>query len=594
MSFGAGDVTFKDVITSSGINYVIPRFQRAYSWNTDNAEDFYRDMAQDSEDFFVGSLVLNNQRSTIDNIVEIIDGQQRMITSTILLTAIRDSFLELELGDEAKEIQEEYIGKYSVRDHKTDYKLIPSDQLREWFEEYIQTFPKQEFPIPRNLNAEQKRVRDNYNHFFKEISSEISNLDLSNKRSQLYKILDRLLKMRVVKIEVSSESRAYEIFETVNARGADLTVADLLKNTIFKEVPKDARRGDIAKEKWKVILENLEGTGIDITTFVRYHWLSKKSFETKKNLYRKVKSDVTDWETFLEDLHRDSIVINALNNSDIRDLDLNLNDRAIKEINRSLRGINAVGTTQSYVLFIAIIRTYQSSGFNKIYKIFKTVENFTFFYHGICRGPANVVERFWNRKSRELIEIVDETNVRRKQAARNRWESELRQYLKDRMSETTFKEKFHSNLTYKNSTKARSLVRYLLTSINRDLDPEGFDETAVSIEHIMPQNPTKWGLTKNEIKSYVNLIGNLTLIHPDMNGRMGNKTLQEKIPVLQESQIKLNQELILLMGNEQEISIEESNQEELDMRTNNMIWNSEIIEKRSDILCEKALQIWKL
>lgn len=162
------------------------------------------------------------------------------------------------------------------------------------------------------------------------------------------------------------------------------------------------------------------------------------------------------------------------------------------------------------------------------------------------------------------------------------------------MSETTFKEKFHSNLTYKNSTKARSLVRYLLTSINRDLDPEGFDETAVSIEHIMPQNPTKWGLTKNEIKSYVNLIGNLTLIHPDMNGRMGNKTLQEKIPVLQESQIKLNQELILLMGNEQEISIEESNQEELDMRTNNMIWNSEIIEKRSDILCEKALQIWKL
>ena len=59
----------------------------------------------------------------------------------------------------------------------------------------------------------------------------------------MYKILTRLEHMRIVKIEVSDEARAYEIFETVNARGADLTVADLLKNTIFREVPPDERRG---------------------------------------------------------------------------------------------------------------------------------------------------------------------------------------------------------------------------------------------------------------------------------------------------------------------------------------------------------------
>ena len=111
----------------------------------------------------------------------------------------------------------------------------------------------------------------------KEISKEIDNLDRSGKRDRLYKILDRLENMRLVKIEVSDEARAYEIFETVNARGADLTVADLLKNTIFREVPPDERRGgDFAKDMWSKILENLEGTGIDITTFVRYHWLSKK------------------------------------------------------------------------------------------------------------------------------------------------------------------------------------------------------------------------------------------------------------------------------------------------------------------------------
>ncbi|MDC1420247.1 DUF262 domain-containing HNH endonuclease family protein [Euryarchaeota archaeon] len=582
MTFIAGDVTFEDVITAAGVNYVIPRFQRSYSWNSDNAEDFYSDMAAELEDFFVGSLVLNNQRSSIDGVIEIIDGQQRMITSTILMAAIRDAFQEIGMSQEADDVQKKYIGEYSVRDYKTDYKLIPSDQLNEWFEQYIQESPKNEFPEARNLNAEQKRVRDNYSHFQKEIRKEITNLDQADKRDRLYKILDRLKNMRVVRIVVSSESRAYEIFETVNARGADLTVADLLKNTIFKEVPKDARRGDVAKEKWKNILENLEGTGIDITTFVRYYWLSKKTFETKKNLYRKVKSEVTDWETFLEDLYRDSEVINALSNSNIRELDLGLNDRAIKEINRSLIGINSVGTTQSYVLFLAILRNYRTVGFNKIYKIFKTIENFTFFYHGICRGPANVVERFWNRKSRELLEIIDEPNERRKTASRNRWESDLRDYLRDRMSESVFKEKFQINLTYKNSTKARSLVKYLLTTINRDLDPEGFDDSSVSIEHILPQNPNKWGLTRTTIKPYVNQIGNLTLIHPDMNGRMGNKTLKDKIPVLQESQIKLNSELLNM------IKYQTENLEEIP------IWGDDSINKRSNLLCKKALEIWKI
>ena len=598
MSFSAIDVTFNEIITIHGSNYFIPRFQRAYSWNTDNAEDFYNDMKEEREEFFAGSIVLNNQRLSNDNVIEIIDGQQRMITSTILLAAIRDAFDTIEMDNDAREIQSDFIGKYSQRHHSTNYKLIPADQLRDWFQKHIQSYPREDFPAVRNLNAEQKRVRDNYQLFQKEIVREIETLDTSGKRDRLYKILDRLLQMRLVKIEVSDEARAYEIFETVNARGADLTVADLLKNTIFREVPPDERRGgDFAKDMWAKILENLEGTGIDITTFVRYHWLSKKPFETKKNLYRKVKGEISDWPSFLEDLHNDSAVINALNNSNIHDLDLGLNDRATKEVNRSLVGINAVGTTQSYVIFLALIRNYEKTGINKIYKIFKTIEKFTFFYHGICRGPANVVERFWNRKSRELLEIIDESNERRKMAARNRWESELRSYLQDRMSDSLFRERFGKNLTYKNSVKARGLVKYFLTTINREYSPEGFDESSVSIEHILPQNPTKWNLSRGQIKPYVNRIGNLTLIHPDMNGRMGNKTLEEKIPVLQESDIKLNEEILEGI----EYIIQEIETDTLEEDGNSIyqevqvpVWNRETIESRTSILCEKALEIWSI
>ena len=78
-----------------------------------------------------------------------------------------------------------------------------------------------------------------------------------------------------------------------------------------------------------------------------------------------------------------------------------------------------------------------------------------------------MVERFWNRKSRELLEIVDESNERRRATARNRWESELHGYLHERMSDSLFKERFSKNLTYKNSVKSRGLVKYFLTTINR-------------------------------------------------------------------------------------------------------------------------------
>ena len=193
--------------------------------------------------------------------------------------------------------------------------------------------------------------------------------------------------------------------------------------------------------------------------------------------------------------------------------------------------------------------------------------------------------------------LIDESNERRKMAARNRWESELRSYLQDRMSDSLFRERFGKNLTYKNSVKARGLVKYFLTTINREYSPEGFDESSVSIEHILPQNPTKWNLSRGQIKPYVNRIGNLTLIHPDMNGRMGNKTLEEKIPVLQESDIKLNEEILEGI----EYIIQEIETDTLEEDGNSIyqevqvpVWNRETIESRTSILCEKALEIWSI
>ena len=78
-----------------------------------------------------------------------------------------------------------------------------------------------------------------------------------------YSLLDLIL----IYIEVDSSDDAYDIFETMNARGAELTVADLVKNHVFKQVRVSSSGNDFAKDAWGEIIDNLEGTGIDFTTF---------------------------------------------------------------------------------------------------------------------------------------------------------------------------------------------------------------------------------------------------------------------------------------------------------------------------------------
>ena len=159
------------------------------------------------------------------------------------------------------------------------------------------------------------------------------------------------------------------------------------------------------------------------------------------------------------------------------------------------------------------------------------------------------------------------------------------------MSENVFREKFPNNIVYKNSSKARSLVKYFLKRMIYETNPEGLDETTVSLEHILPQNPIKWSLTKQEIKSYVNTIGNLTLINQEMNGSMGNKRLDEKILVMRESGIQMNRDFVENLESG-EITTEDETGTEIQQIV--PIWNKETIASRTEGLCEAALRIWTL
>jgi hypothetical protein len=96
-----------------------------------------------------------------------------------------------------------------------------------------------------------------------------------------------------------------------------------------------------------------------------------------------------------------------------------------------------------------------------------------------------------------------------------------------------------TQIKYKTSPTQKNLIRRIFSIINKRIGT-GEITFETNIEHILPQKPQTWGLTKQDVAEYVDNIGNLTMIQKQMNSKMGNKPFADKFPILMSSEIKLN------------------------------------------------------
>lgn len=89
-------------------------------------------------------------------------------------------------------------------------------------------------------------------------------------QAKLNEIRDKTLRVKVIYIELDNEDDAYVIFETLNTRGKDLSVGDLVKNYLTKHIRAKNTNVDIPKDKWNIIRGNIDSTAkdLDIDTFL--------------------------------------------------------------------------------------------------------------------------------------------------------------------------------------------------------------------------------------------------------------------------------------------------------------------------------------
>jgi hypothetical protein len=253
-----------------------------------------------------------------------------------------------------------------------------------------------------------------------------------------------------------------------------------------------------------------------------------------------------------------------------------------------LEGMEAMGLRQCYILFLALLRHSDKHGGEDLSRYYEYIENFSFHFSTICQLPTNTLERLYSKRAvaleHGLLEVKSPEKHRRYIV--NELDGllkELKEIYKERSVSGLFGKSFERVKYSPRDFKSVALIRYILSKFERHY---GTNETAinfgeVTVEHVLPQSPAKWGLNKDAVKGYMHLLGNLTLLGKQKNGDIGNETLDIKVPIYKSSEYYLTKRLIGIL-------------EALRAKYGKYDWKESDIIERQNALAAEALEVWKI
>jgi len=539
-NFHAEPMTIKDLLSKKDVVFRVPPYQRPYSWESEQTLSFWEDLNDFDEINFLGTFVVNNEYKDREGFVDLIDGQQRIITITMMLAILRNQFYSNDLNSKAEGIHSSYICNRDDNGNDS-YKLKVGNSLENYFINCVQK-NNNSFDL-KQKTEEQKLLERNYKILNDRLCEQLKKE--SDKELYLTKLRDRIKDFEIVFIEVDKEEDAFTFFETLNARGLELSTADVLKNLIFKKLNKQENINKL-QESWQNITDNLTDNNeeIDASRFIRHYWLSKNKFITQKRLFRSIKGHMEgnsrEYAGFLSDLERESFFYRKIN-FPIKE---EWNGDYI-QIYKSLKNLKKMKTSQSNSIMLSLMRVIHRKDYSDKYKTkyirdtFLWIEYFTFTFSVIAKKSPAPLERMYSR----YAILIDRAKNKKE------LENSLLDFKQELIKLTPDKDSFvdgFKNIRY--SKANQKLIIYILEKINyAESNEQSFDN--VNIEHIIPQNPDKKSkYKKDKIKDFVDNIGNLMPLGPEYNKEASNHDPINKIEYYKKSEIKMASDIIDKIG----------------------------------------------
>lgn len=526
--------------------YVVPRFQREYSWAREQINELWYDVISNikpntenayvNNEYFIGSLVLVGDETGRE--MQIVDGQQRLTTLTIFLSVLCECFISIDQRGLAEALFENYIEGRDDEGRKF-FKLI-NETPKPFFQKNIQHIDKAE-------EQPQSQEERNLLSAYKEISSLASrerlgryfSTDLTNDESYaviLKSVRDQILRyLKIIFITVNEEDEAYTIFETLNARGMNLSFVDLIKNKLFKALT-DEHPNDDAKDNWKSIrsiLTDRNGVGT-IESFMRHWWVSKYAYVSNENLY---KSFITKWRkgdidpaAFIQELKDDARLYVLISSP----LDSDFPQQEDKPLYQSLNALRLFSVTQCKPFLLALMKAKRAGKLRQrdLLRALHTIENFHFVFNAVCSLRPSGIEGAYSKAAR-AINAPQSTKATNGEVI-----EQLCTLLSNRKPElTVFTENFRDLTFTDEKNKQKKLIQYILSKfeMSRHAGNE-YRPHSITLEHILPQS--------NGAGKEVGMIGNLIPLSKELNEQAGDKPLERKIPIYEQSEFILTEEFV--------------------------------------------------
>lgn len=552
---GTSNKTYRQLM-GNGLCYKVPQFQRDYTWETEHWDDLWQDikslLSNEDNEHYMGYLVLQTSNNKE---FQIIDGQQRLTTMSVLILAtlkclkgLIDSDVDAENNKKRKDsLLNSYIGYVDPVTLISNNKLKLNRNSDEYYRQHLVLL--KDLPL-RNTNASEKHMRECFFWYYDKIQKEFKTGE------SLAAFIDNIVdKIFFTVIEVTDQLNAFKVFETLNARGVQLSSSDLLKNYLFSLV--DETRPHVSE------IEELENIWSQITgklgeqkfeDYLRCYWNSSNKYVGKKNLFKTIKGNIQS---------KDQVFDLIRNLNDTVDIYLAIQDPEDQfwkdklEVRKSLKELKLFQIRQTNSLFLSAYKKLSPDDFKKLVRICSVI---SFRYNIIGGLNPNAQEDVYNAVALKI-------------ASDNRFVTSSFQSIY--VSDINFENDF-STKEFKNTTRNHKIVKYILSKIEvyqfkNEIDPES---DLFTIEHILPENAdSEWGeFTDEEINRSVYRIGNLTLLESKLNFEAGQKPYADKIKLFEQSNSELTKSI--------PIHYEQ--------------WNESKLAARQKNLAKHAKAIWKI
>ena len=546
----------------------IPIYQRNYQWNTDRCNRFFNDLLElvdqkqkKDNSHFMGCVVTRSYETK----VLIIDGQQRIITASLLLMLmshlLENSEFQVQIKDEHKDRLKNALKVYEKGGPSVAKLKLQKGGDSEVYEKILKKTPTE------NIDSSLSKIKPNY-EFFK---NKLKNILIDNE-SMANDLLDAVDKCIIVNIELEENDEDPQvIFDCINATGMSLSADDMIRNYMLMDYDPD-KQEELYYNYWEPITKNVGNLEWFFSMYLRMTNVSKPQI----NIYEAFKDHVRNSAGNKEEVLKNLLHFSGLSRKILKQ---EFDDTETKNCVYRLMWLGLGWKIPPFFLSVLDLQDKKQLTSDDIKAIFKVIESYIGRRY-ICSVPTNTLESVFINLHNEVMKL---DNTSENYVEKLKYILQIKDWPRTFPPDEWIVNRISNYDLF--LTVGHRELKYLLERLSnydtKEPKVDIYTSDAYSIEHIMPQsignakskNAKAWQYELGDDyagihERWVHKLANLTLTA--YNSELGNKPFDEKKDIYKKSGLYLNHFIV-----------EKRN------------WNENSLKERQKFLISRALDVWK-